>query len=60
LNDATARQYVDGAAFHLYAGDISALMQIHSAYPTKNVYFTEQYTASSGSFSGDLKWHLKM
>jgi glucosylceramidase len=59
LNDATARQYVDGAAFHLYAGDISALMQIHSAYPTKNVYFTEQYTASSGSFSGDLKWHLK-
>lgn len=59
LNDVTARQYVDGAAFHLYAGDISALLQIHSAYPTKNVYFTEQYTASSGTFAGDLKWHLK-
>ncbi len=59
LNDATARQYVDGAAFHLYAGDITALSQVHNAYPSKNVYFTEQYTASSGSFDGDLKWHLK-
>lgn len=59
LNDATARQYVDGSAFHLYAGDIAALSQVHTAYPSKNVYFTEQYTASSGTFDGDLKWHLK-
>ena len=46
-------------AFHLYAGDISALGQVHDAYPDKNVYFTEQYTASTGDFGGDLKWHLK-
>ena len=59
LNDAATRQYVDGSAFHLYAGDISALSQVHFTWPNKNIYFTEQYTASTGSFAGDLQWHLK-
>ena len=59
LNDAAARQYVDGSAFHLYAGNISALLQVYSAFPSKNIYFTEQYTASTGSFAGDLQWHMK-
>lgn len=59
LNDAAAKAFVDGSAFHLYAGDISALGQVHNAHPDRNVYFTEQYTASNGSFDGDLKWHLK-
>lgn len=58
LNDAEARQYVDGSAFHLYAGDINALSNVRNSYPSKNIYFTEQYTASTGSFAGDLKWHL--
>lgn len=59
LDDAGARQYIDGSAFHLYAGDISALSTVHNAYPQKNIYFTEQYTSSTGEFAGDLKWHLK-
>ncbi|WP_374506871.1 glycoside hydrolase family 30 beta sandwich domain-containing protein [Flavobacterium sp.] len=59
LNDAGANPYVDGSAFHLYEGDISALSTVHNAYPNKNVYFTEQYTGTSGTFDGDLKWHLK-
>lgn len=59
LSDAGANSFVDGSAFHLYAGDISALSSVHSAYPTKNVYFTEQWTSSTGDFGGDLKWHLK-
>jgi O-glycosyl hydrolase len=50
--------YVDGAAFHLYSGNISALTTVHNA-TGKNVYFTEQYTATSGSFSGDLAWHTE-
>lgn len=58
LSDATANAFVDGSAFHLYAGNISALSQVHNAYPSKNVYFTEQYTSSTGSFAGDLQWHL--
>lgn len=59
LGDAAARAYVDGSAFHLYAGDISALSTVHNNYPDKNVYFTEQYTASTGGFAGDLRWHLR-
>lgn len=51
-------QYVDGSAFHLYGGNISALTTVKNA-TNKNVYFTEQYTASNGSFSGDLGWHLQ-
>lgn len=54
-----AGQYVDGAAFHLYAGDISALSTVHDAFPDKNIYFTEQYTGAGGSFLGDLAWHMK-
>ena len=58
LADPTASQYVDGSAFHLYAGGINALTPVHTAYPNKNLYFTEIYTASTGTFSGDLSWHL--
>jgi glucosylceramidase len=42
LNDPEARQYVDGSAFHLYGGEITALTKVHDAYPSKNLYFTEQ------------------
>ncbi|MEI7734635.1 MAG: glycoside hydrolase family 30 beta sandwich domain-containing protein [Ferruginibacter sp.] len=59
LNDAAAKAYVNGSAFHLYAGDISALGVVHSQHPDKNVYFTEQWTGSTGTFEGDFKWHIK-
>jgi glucosylceramidase len=59
LNNSATRAFVDGSAFHLYAGDISALTTVHNAYPDKNVYFTEQYTGATGNFGNDLKWHLK-
>ncbi|MDR3696574.1 glycoside hydrolase family 30 beta sandwich domain-containing protein [Mucilaginibacter sp.] len=58
LADAAANPFVDGSAFHLYAGNISALTPVHNAYPSKNIYFTEQYTSTSGTFSGDLAWHI--
>jgi len=59
LNDPAAKSFVDGSAFHLYAGDISALSVVHQAHPDKNVYFTEQWTSSTGDFAGDLRWHVK-
>jgi len=59
LSDAAAKAFIDGSAFHLYAGDISALSSVHSLFPDKNLYFTEQWTGANGSFDGDLKWHLK-
>ena len=59
LNDPSVKPFVWGSAFHLYAGDISALSKVHDAHPDKSLYFTEQYTASTGDFGGDLNWHLK-
>lgn len=59
LNDAAARNFIDGSAFHLYAGDISALSRVHDTYPDKAVYFTEQWTGSKESFDNNLAWHLK-
>lgn len=59
LADPDASQYVDGSAFHLYAGNITALSQVHDAYPDKNVYFTEQYTGGPGNFGPDLDWAVQ-
>ena len=59
LNDPAAKQYIDGSAFHLYNGDISALDTVHNLHPDKNLYFTEQWTGAKGSFDGDLKWHTR-
>ena len=59
LNDPAAKAYVDGSAFHLYAGDISAMSEVREAHPDRNVYFTEQYTSIDGQFGGDLRWHLR-
>ena len=59
LADPDALKYTDGSAFHLYGGDISALTQVHNAYPGKNVYFTEQWVGGPGSFPSDLEWAVK-
>lgn len=59
LNDPAAKAFVHGSAFHLYAGDISALSTVHNAHPDKALYFTEQWTSATGNFGGDLKWHLR-
>lgn len=50
--------YVDGAAFHLYLGNISAMSTVKNA-TNKNVYFTEQYTGAGGNFGGDFGWHMQ-
>ncbi|MFK8054506.1 MAG: glycoside hydrolase family 30 beta sandwich domain-containing protein [Saprospiraceae bacterium] len=59
LDDAEAKAFVDGSAFHLYDGDISELSTVHNAHPDKHLYFTEQYTNINGDFSGDFMWHVK-
>jgi glucosylceramidase len=58
LADPLVRQYVDGSAFHLYAGAISSLSDVHNAYPAQNVYFTEQWVGGPGNFASDVSWHI--
>jgi glucosylceramidase len=59
LADPAANAFIDGSAFHLYGGNISALSTVKAAYPNKNIYFTEQWTSKDGDFGGDLQWHTK-
>jgi len=59
LDNARAKRYINGTAFHLYLGDITALSKVHDAHPDRNIYFTEQWTSGKGDFGGDLKWHIK-
>ncbi len=58
LVDADAAQYIDGSAFHLYEGDISALTQVHNGAPQKNVYFTEQWVGAPSNFGADFNWGI--
>jgi glucosylceramidase len=57
---ADAAKYVDGAAYHAYGGDKSELLNIHTAAPGKNLYFTEMSIGSwNYSFDGDLMWSMR-
>jgi glucosylceramidase len=59
LDDAAVRSYVYGTAFHGYGGNVSAMSQVHAAYPEKGLYFTE---ISGGGwatdFSDNLMWNV--
>ena len=59
LNDAQANPFIDGSAFHLYAGRIDNLSLVHNAHPDKNIYFTEQWVGANEAFSEALKWHIR-
>lgn len=59
LRDPEANRYVDGSAFHLYAGDIGALSKVHDSFPGKNLYFTEQWVGAPGNFSRDIPEHIR-
>jgi glucosylceramidase len=56
LADPAANKYVDGSGFHLYGGTIDALTKVHDAFPTKNIYFTEQMVidAKGGTATTDI------
>jgi len=60
LNDAEARQYVAGSAWHCYGGDANAPGGVLAAYPDKDIYFTE---CSGGNwdtnFGSSLGWNVQ-
>lgn len=41
LSDEDAYKYIDGIAWHGYAGEVSAMTRVHDAFPAKNAYWTE-------------------
>ncbi len=60
LNDAGAKQYIAGTAFHAYAGDVSAMTTVHFAHPDKGLYFTEISGGTwATNFADNLMWNMK-
>ncbi len=58
--DAEAAQYLAGAAYHAYGGDVSEMKRVRDARPDKELYFTEQSIGAWGySFDGDLMWFAR-
>ncbi|MBL8542772.1 MAG: hypothetical protein JNJ63_03095 [Hyphomonadaceae bacterium] len=59
LADPRAAPYVDGVAWHCYAGEVAAQSQVHEAYPAAETYFTE---CSGGewdpAFGDALLWNV--
>ena len=67
LEDRTVNQYVDGVAWHGYAGREDAMTKVHDAYPAKHAYWTEggpeyrepgyqtNFSRWSGTFTGILR-----
>ena len=41
LSDSRAYEFIDGIAWHGYAGEPSAMTTVHNAFPQKSAYFTE-------------------
>ena len=41
LSDPDVSQYVDGVAWHSYAGTPDAMTRVHDMFPQKDMYFTE-------------------
>jgi len=56
LADNTASSYVAGTAFHCYAGNVSAQSTVKTAYPGKDIWFTECSGTVGSNFGGDLSW----
>ena len=58
--DKEASKYVEGSAWHAYGGSSSALASVHSADPTKSIYFTEQSIGTwCPNFGDNLMWHIR-
>ena len=55
----SAAQYVAGSSFHCYAGDPSAQSTVQTAFPAKDIWFTECSGITSSTFPGDLVWNAE-
>lgn len=60
LRDPEVAKYVDGSGFHHYGGDFSAMTTLHTAFPDKHLYFTEQMVVEKpGSPTIDIAAQVK-
>lgn len=53
----SAGSFVAGTSFHCYGGDENGQAAVKTAYPTKDIWFTECSGTVGSSFAGDLVWN---
>lgn len=53
----SASAYIAGSSFHCYNGNVSAQSTVRTAYPAKDIWFTECTGTVGSSFAGDLAWN---
>ncbi|KAK0463046.1 glucan endo-1,6-beta-glucosidase [Desarmillaria tabescens] len=47
-----------GVSFHCYSGDVADQDTFHTAYPTKEIYFTECTGTIGSDWWSDIKWYM--
>ncbi|PIL22448.1 hypothetical protein GSI_15136 [Ganoderma sinense ZZ0214-1] len=47
-----------GVAFHCYSGSVSEQDTFHTAYPQKEIYFTECSGVEGSDWWSDIKWYM--
>lgn len=58
LSDPDVCRFVDGVAWHAYAGEPDAMTRVHDAFPSKSAYFTEYgpFITDADYLTGWAKW----
>ena len=60
LNDRVARNYVDGAGFHCYAGSVEETEKMQRLFPNMEFWFTEcSGGAWATSFADNMTWNME-
>ncbi|GMK40073.1 hypothetical protein PCCS19_31280 [Paenibacillus sp. CCS19] len=60
LNDAEAKPYIAGSAFHGYAGSVDSQAFVHDQHPDKDIYFTESSGGEFANVFGDnVAWDVQ-
>jgi glucosylceramidase len=58
LSDPDVYRFVDGVAWHAYAGESGAMTRVHDAFPAKSAYFTEYgpFVTDADYLTGWARW----
>ncbi len=59
LNDAGAREFVSGTAFHCYNGSVAEQSLLHELHPDKTLLVSECSGLVGSSFAQDLRWVMR-
>ncbi len=59
LSDVEARKFIKGIAWHLYAGEITAMAEVAKKHPRMKTYFTEYWVDARSEFADGLRWHTE-